>query len=64
MESEEKKKINKADLQCTSQRHSAQRKSHRNEFILGTALSVSNPSIHFSSSCGVSVIKATFEGVS
>lgn len=63
MESEEKKKINKADLQCTSQRHSAQRKSQRNKFILGTALSISNPSIHFSS-CGVSVIKAMFEGVS
>lgn len=47
MESEEKKKINKTDLQCTSQRHSAQRKSQRNKFIPGTTLSIYNPGFLF-----------------
>lgn len=47
MESEEKKKLNKTDLQCASQRHSAQCKSQRNKFISGITLLNYNPGFVF-----------------
>lgn len=44
-----KKKLNKTDLQCTSQRRSAQCKSQRNKFILGMTLLNYNPGMVFPS---------------